>query len=243
MLLVSSGEGSSNKKMVHHLRVRRLVHIVGLGRWRRLLIDDFSSTQRYIDYLGEDSLITFGGRYGLALPFARRCLLNALHILNKNEMMQSTSSLSRKEEDDSNKATSASAKNLNHKNMLVGDSEASNATSTSIPASNGDFKETKAGMILSTTLESSLSFYEEICRKEINMIKQAVLGNLAHVELCLGNPLKALSTAKELQQLPNCSRMYIFLGHVYAAEALSHLNQPKEAANHLSLYVSVAIQR
>ncbi|URD83486.1 ATP phosphoribosyltransferase [Musa troglodytarum] len=90
-----------------------------------------------------------------------------------------------KEEDDSNKATSASAKNLNHKNMLVGDSKASNATSTSIPASNGDFKETKAG-----------------------------------------NPLKALSTAKELQQLPNCSRMYIFLGHVYAAEALSHLNQP-----------------
>lgn len=118
-------------------------------------------------------------------------------------MIQSTSSLSRKEADDSNKATSASAKNLNHKNILVGDSKASNVTSASIPASNGDFKETKAGMILSTMLESSLSSYEEICGKEIN-IKQAVLGNLAYVELCLGNPLKALSAAKELQQLRQC---------------------------------------
>ncbi|THU55408.1 hypothetical protein C4D60_Mb11t06230 [Musa balbisiana] len=54
-------------------------------------------------------------------------------------------SSNRKEEDDANKATSASAKNLNHKNILVADSKASNATSASIPASNGDSKETKTG--------------------------------------------------------------------------------------------------
>ncbi|KAK8604762.1 hypothetical protein V6N13_082236 [Hibiscus sabdariffa] len=70
------------------------------------------------------------------------------------------------------------------------------------------------------------------------MIKQALLANLAYVELELENPLKALSAARSLLELPSCSRIYVFLGHVYVAEALCLLNKPKEAAEHLSVYLS-----
>ncbi|WOK91615.1 CCR4-NOT transcription complex subunit 10 isoform X1 [Canna indica] len=230
-LLRKSGASSSEGEEIK-------VCAVGSGRWRELVIDDLNSTRRYLDCLGEDGLITSDGQYRLSLPFARRCLLNALYLLNNTEKVQSCSSLFRKEEDDSNKANSDSGKNLNHKNTVSGDSKASNVTSVSIPATNGDSKEIKTGMILNMTSQSSLSSYEEICRKENNMIKQAVLGNLAYVELSLGNPLKALSAARELQQLPDCSRMYLFLSHIYAAEALCYLNRSKEAAEQLSFYVS-----
>ncbi|KAI8023592.1 CCR4-NOT transcription complex subunit 10 [Camellia lanceoleosa] len=70
------------------------------------------------------------------------------------------------------------------------------------------------------------------------MIKQALLADLAYVELELGNPLKALSTARCLLELPECSRIYIFLGNVYAAESLCLLNRPKEAAEQLLIYLS-----
>lgn len=70
------------------------------------------------------------------------------------------------------------------------------------------------------------------------MIKQAILADLAYVELQLGNPLKALSTARSLLELPGCSRIYVFLGNIYAAESLCLLNRPKEAAEHLLVYLS-----
>ncbi|KAE8668699.1 hypothetical protein F3Y22_tig00112289pilonHSYRG00305 [Hibiscus syriacus] len=69
------------------------------------------------------------------------------------------------------------------------------------------------------------------------MIKQALLANLAYIELELENPLKAFSTARSLLELPGCSRIYAFLGHVYVAEALCLLNKPTEAAEHLSMYL------
>uniref|UniRef100_A0A0E0IGF4 CCR4-NOT transcription complex subunit 10 n=1 Tax=Oryza nivara TaxID=4536 RepID=A0A0E0IGF4_ORYNI len=90
---------------------------------------------------------------------------------------------------------------------------------------------------LNVTLQSSLALYDDICRKENLKIKQAILGDLAFIELCLQNHLKALSIAKLLQQLPECSRMYVFLSHVYAAEALCALNRPKEAAEQLTVYL------
>ncbi|RRT62801.1 hypothetical protein B296_00043183 [Ensete ventricosum] len=230
-LLTKTGVSSSDGKEVK-------VHVVGSGRCRRLVIDDFSSGHRYSDCLGEGGLITSDGQHRLSLPFARRCLLNALYLLSKGEKVQSNASLYIKEEEDTYLATSANSKNLSHKNVLSGSSKASNATLTPGTSTNGDSKETKGGILLNTTLQSSVSSYEEICRKEMNMIKQVVLGNLAYVELNLVNPLKALSAAKELQQLPGCSRMYIFLSHVYVAEALCYMNQPKEAAEQLSVYVS-----
>ncbi|KAF2318098.1 hypothetical protein GH714_041443 [Hevea brasiliensis] len=90
-------------------------------------------------------------------------------------------------------------------------------------------------------MQNSVSFFEDIRRRENQMIKQALLANLAYVELELENPEKALSIAKSLLEIPECSRIYVFLGHVYAAEALCLLNKPKEAAEHLSIYLSGGI--
>ncbi|KAJ6408091.1 hypothetical protein OIU84_011405 [Salix udensis] len=102
---------------------------------------------------------------------------------------------------------------------------------------NGDAKEQKGGTS-QEIMQNSISFHEDIRRRENQMLKQALLANLAYVELELENPEKALSTARSLLELPVCSKIYIFLGRLYAAEALCMLNKPKEAAEHLSIYLS-----
>ncbi|KAG1327921.1 CCR4-NOT transcription complex subunit 10 [Cocos nucifera] len=212
------------------------VHVVGRGRWRQLVIDDKNPKYWCLDDSG-DGVISPDGPYKLSLPFARQCLLNALHLLNNFELTKS--SANSEKEDDSNQTISLGGKNLSNKNSLAGDSKSSNATSASTPAgANDDSKEVKGGTSSNSTLQSSVSAYEDTCKKVNNLIKQAVLGDLAYVELSLENPLKALAAAQALQQLPDCSRIYGFLSHVYAAEALCHLNRPKEAAEHLSIYIS-----
>nr|GEW15225.1 CCR4-Not transcription complex subunit 10-like [Tanacetum cinerariifolium] len=105
--------------------------------------------------------------------------------------------------------------------------------------SNGDAKESKVGnSIGNPLLQSSVNEYEELCGKENHMILQAVLADLAFVYLELGNAEKALATARCLLRLPECSRVYSFFGNVYAAEAYCLLNQPKQASEHLSSYIS-----
>ncbi|XP_047337648.1 CCR4-NOT transcription complex subunit 10-like [Impatiens glandulifera] len=74
--------------------------------------------------------------------------------------------------------------------------------------------------------------------RENQMMKQAVLADLAYVELELGNPLKSLYYSELLLKLPECSKIYIFLGNIYAAEALCLLDQPKEASEHLFVYLA-----
>uniref|UniRef100_A0A6I9QJW6 CCR4-NOT transcription complex subunit 10 n=1 Tax=Elaeis guineensis var. tenera TaxID=51953 RepID=A0A6I9QJW6_ELAGV len=224
------------------------VHVVGAGRWRQLVIDEKNLKYSCLDGPGEDGAISPDGRFRLSLAFARQCLLNALHLLHNFELTKSGASNSKKEddsasnsnkEDDGDQAISLGAKSSSHRNASSGDSKASNATSASSPASaNGDSKEVKGGTSLSSPLQSSVTAYEDTCKKVNNLIKQAVLGDLAYVELSLENPLKALAAAKALQQLPDCSRIYNFLSHVYASEALCLLNRPKEAAEHLLVYIS-----
>ncbi|XP_019094843.1 PREDICTED: CCR4-NOT transcription complex subunit 10-like [Camelina sativa] len=87
------------------------------------------------------------------------------------------------------------------------------------------------------TNSDSLSAFKDICRREKQLIKQALLANMAYVELELENPIKALSAATSLLQLQDCSNINVFLGHVYAAEALCLLNRPTEACTHLSGYL------
>lgn len=65
-------------------------------------------------------------------------------------------------------------------------------------------------MSSNTSLQSFVFAYEETHRKENRMITQAVLADLAYVELCLENPLKALSAAKALLRLPDCPKIYMF---------------------------------
>ncbi|XP_020253864.1 CCR4-NOT transcription complex subunit 10-B-like [Asparagus officinalis] len=196
------------------------VHVAGSGRWRQLVIDDLKSTDGY-----SNSENTNGCK--LSLPFARYCLQNVLILLNKTEQkaIKSGDSVTALNQEESDQVKSG--KNSTHKNASTGDSKA-----------NGDSKENKGTSSSSSILQSSVSAYEDMRREENHMIRQAVLGALAYVELCLENPLKALSFSKSLLDLPECSKIYVFLGHTYASEALCWLNRSKEAAEYLSVYLT-----
>ncbi|KAK9282014.1 hypothetical protein L1049_004925 [Liquidambar formosana] len=217
------------------------VHVVGKGKWRQLVLEDGDLRSKHLDPVEHDGrVLGSDSQLYLSIPFARQCLYNAFHLLYAVESKFSKSTLppsSVSEEDKLGHSTSL--KGLNHKNLPGGDSKPSNETVVSAQAiANGDAKELKGGTGLIVILQNSISSYEDLLRRENRMIKQAVLANLAYVELNLENPLKALLAARYLLRLPECSQIYIFLGHVYVAEALCHLNRPKEAAEHLSVYVS-----
>ncbi|KAK9071364.1 hypothetical protein SSX86_009932 [Deinandra increscens subsp. villosa] len=154
----------------------------------------------------------------LSLKFAKTCLLNALHLLDCTyEDLNPDPNL-----------------NINGSNLKAGQGQGQ-------VSSNGEAKETKVGSnggIPNPLLQSSINEYEALCGKENKMILQAVLADLAFVYLELGNAVKALAAARCLLRLPECSRVYVFLGNIYAAEAYCLLNQPKQASEHLSGYVS-----
>ncbi|XVE71497.1 hypothetical protein DITRI_Ditri10aG0155600 [Diplodiscus trichospermus] len=214
------------------------VSVIGKGKWRKLLIEDGISRDVLSNSVEKDDLALGGdGQPMLSLSLARQCLYNALHLLNFSEWSHSQSVLPPNSSlEDNESSDGASFKNSNHKNLPGTDSKAS-TLSVGLVNSNGDFKDPKGGTN-QEIIQNSISYYEDICRRENQMIKQALLANLAYVELELENPLKALSAARSLLELPGCSRIYIFLGHVYEAEALCLLNKPKEAAEHLSIYLS-----
>ncbi|KAJ4959212.1 hypothetical protein NE237_026323 [Protea cynaroides] len=232
--LLKSCESSTNGEEVR-------VHVVGNGKWRQLLVEDGISRNRYLDPIEEYRLLGGDGQQRLSIPFARQCLLNALHLLNSLELKHlkadmSDSDLDNSDSEGDESSQSGSLKNSN-KNVSVGDVRASNVAVVSASANaNGDAKEAK-GVSPNNTLLSSVSAYEDMCRRENQLIKQAVLADLAFVELNLENPLNALSAANSLLRIPECSRIYIFLAHMYAAEALCRLNRAKEAADHLSVYI------
>lgn len=57
-----------------------------------------------------------------------------------------------------------------------------------------------------------------------------------------GKPFESSISCKSTAAAPGLSQnIYVFLGHVYAAEALCHLNQPKGAVEQLSLCFSDGI--
>ncbi|XP_062198997.1 uncharacterized protein LOC133901597 [Phragmites australis] len=214
-ILCANGASSCNDQIE--------VNVVGSGKWRHLIINPVNSRSN------SDSAGVTSDEHGnlVSLGFARQCLLNAQILLDTSEQEDLVPASGT---EDCNQGALQGHKSSGQK------STASTDLKTPGPAlanANGEQK----GTSLNATLQSSLAFYDDICRKEKLKIRQAILGNLAFVELCLENPLKALSFVKSLQQLTDCSRMYVFLSHVYAAEALCALNRPKDAAEQLSVYV------
>ncbi|RDX68101.1 CCR4-NOT transcription complex subunit 10 [Mucuna pruriens] len=216
------------------------VCVVGVGKWRQLVVEDqIPGNGRVDSFEGVDCCPSEDGRLKLSIPLARQCLLNALHLLDSNSadcLKSGLPSNSSVEENDESEVSPS--KNSNLKFLHGIDSKAfSVAVGLGLVNANGDTKEQKGANSLEL-VQNSLSYYENVRKRENQLVKQAVLANLAYVELELDNPVKALSVAKSLLELPECSRIYIFLGHVYAAEALCLLNRPKEAAEHLSFYLS-----
>ncbi|CAJ1944628.1 unnamed protein product [Sphenostylis stenocarpa] len=231
--LIKSSRLSSEKLGVE-------VCVVGIGKWRQLVVEDQIPANGHVDSSeGDDCCPSEDGRLKLSMSLARQCLLNALHFLdynNANCLKSGLPSNSSVEENDGSEVSPS--KNSNLKNLHGIDSKAfSVGVGLGQVNANGDTKEQKGGNS-QELVQNSLSYYENVRKRENQLVKQAVLANLAYVELELDNPVKALSVARSLLELPECSRIYIFLGHVYAAEALCLLNRPKEAAEHLSFYLS-----
>ncbi|KFK22360.1 hypothetical protein AALP_AAs57819U000100 [Arabis alpina] len=152
----------------------------------------------------------------LSLALARVCLSNGLYLLSglndSKSDLQSTLPL---DIDETKEASSSDHGEAN---------------------TNSDLKEAKGGMN-QAIIQSSLSAFKDIKTRENQFAKQALFANMAYVELELENPIKALSAANSLLQLPDCSKIYAFLGHLYAAEALCLLNRPVDAGAHLSAYL------
>ncbi|CAN1240772.1 CCR4-NOT transcription complex subunit 10-B [Linum perenne] len=223
--LIKGSRASSRKSEI-------MVHVVGKGKWRYLAVENGISRN---DSAEKDVPFLCNGQPELSMSFARQCLLNALHLLDYSELNHLKyglpSSFSMEESESSDVL-----KNTNHKNLTGIDAKASSGL-VQINA-NGDAKEQKGGGTNQEIMQNSISYYEDVHRRENQMIKQALLANLAYVELELENPDKALSSAMSLFELPECSRIFIFLGHLYAAESLCLLNKPKEAAEHVSIYLS-----
>ncbi|PSS08396.1 CCR4-NOT transcription complex subunit like [Actinidia chinensis var. chinensis] len=227
-LLKTSGANSDRSEVK--------VHVIGEGKWRQLAVEDGISGNGQVNFVEKDNWVLGDDKQpNLSVTLARQSLFNALYLLNCSETGLPRSSTL----EDSESREVGSFKNANSKSVSCGDSKASSVMvgSDQIIA-NGDVKEQKGGNIPNPTLQSSILDYEDIRRRENQMIKQALLADLAYVELELRNPLKALSTARSLLELPECSRIYIFLGNVYSAESLCLLNRPKEAAHHLLMYLS-----
>ncbi|KAF7806430.1 CCR4-NOT transcription complex subunit 10 isoform X1 [Senna tora] len=215
------------------------VRVIGKGKWRQLVVEDQIPRNGHVNLPERnDCCPSNDGQLKLSMLFARQCLLNTLHLLDSYKTNYLKSGLPSNTSVEENDSELSSSKNSNHKNLHSNDSKAfSVSVSLGQVNSNGDTKEQK-GVSAQEFIQNSLSSYEDVCRREKQLIKQATIANLAYVELELGNPVKALSIARSLLQLPECLRIYIFLGHVYAAEALCLLNRPKEAAEHLSFYLS-----
>ncbi|CAJ2634703.1 unnamed protein product [Trifolium pratense] len=213
--------------------------VVGFEKWRQLVVEDQILGNGHIQSSnGSDYCPSEDGRLKLSMSLARQCLLNALHLLDSYSTNRLKSGLPSNSSVENDTSEVLPSKISSRKNTHGIDSKAfSVAVGLGQVNSNGDTKEQKGGAS-QELFQNSLSYYEDLCRRDNQLVKQAVLANLAYVELELDNPVKALAAAKSLFELPECSRIYIFLGHVYAAEALCLLNRPKEAAEYLSYYLS-----
>lgn len=234
---------------------RLRVQVVGNGKWRHIILQDrmCKPTSEHTksdmeqgalelnNLLSPDDGVFFqlGQPVKLSMLFARQCLQVGLWLLNQNDgkaARLAVSGFSSEKGDEDSSQTTVGNKNLNQKSTAAGESKGvSNTTPGFTTSANGDGKESKASSGSSNPISASVDAYEELRRKENMAARQAILADLAYVELCLENHLKALNTAESLLKQPECSKTYIYLGHIYAAESLCRLNCPKEAAKHLSV--------
>lgn len=199
------------------------VNVVGSGRWRQLVINGCEGKK----------LEKIDGVELISLPRAREYLVNAMLLM---QVAESEAMLAIPPDDVMSDQSQARASGQKNATSGGTDSKAATPSSGSGQVGSGNGVAI-GGSNLNATLLSSVVSYVKICENENLKIKQALFADLAYVDLCLKNPLRALKFARSLIQLPGCSRKYMFLGHVYAAEALCLLNRLKEATELLSIYI------
>ncbi|KAL1554844.1 CCR4-NOT transcription complex subunit 10-like isoform X2 [Salvia divinorum] len=211
------------------------VNVIGKGKWKHVALRYGVPPNGQWDVGIVDLWPGDHKQPDLSLSLARQCLVNALYLLDSSEGKYSRFSSAPSTEQNEPRGTFSYG--TNHWNVGGDQKESDVPSGLSQVNSNGEVKEQK-GNNQSSSVYNSIVDYECIRMKENQMMKQAIFADLAYVELSLGNPLKALATAKSLLKIPECSRMYIFFGTMYAAEALCLLNRPEEAADLLTPYVS-----
>ncbi|GMP60738.1 hypothetical protein CsSME_00023478 [Camellia sinensis var. sinensis] len=124
------------------------VHVVGMGKWRQLAVEDGVSRNGKVDFVGmDDCFLGDDKQPNLSLSLARQCLFNALYLLNRSESKCSNSDSPRSstlEENESGEVTSSN--NTNYRSGSGGDSKVSNLmVGTGKINGNGDAKEQKGG--------------------------------------------------------------------------------------------------
>ncbi|KAI4376687.1 hypothetical protein MLD38_014423 [Melastoma candidum] len=216
------------------------LYVIGKGKWRRLAVKNSLRDGSEEDIRANDISPAGDEHMKLSLEFARVCLFNALYLVNQSESIHSDcSALPLESCGEGLESTGSVVSNdMNHKVLTGGDNKSMMAGFGPVTA-NGDVKEQKGGGIMCQELTNcSLSVNEDTIRRRTRILKQAIVANQAYVELELENPLDALSSALTLLQLPDCSKVYAYLGRVYAAEALCFMNRAKDAAAQLSIFIA-----
>ncbi|KAI4380466.1 hypothetical protein MLD38_006653 [Melastoma candidum] len=223
--IISTGDASDRSAMK--------LYVIGKGKWRRIAVRN-GLKDRYHEPAQEKELSPEeDGHLKLSLEFARVCLLNSLHLLNRSRSSSSEDSdLPPEPGIDGSESTGSNLR------ILTEEDNKSPAVGLGQVPANGDVKEQKGLGTCQEITNCSLSMYEDTLRRKMRVLTQAILTNQAFVELELENPMDALSHALSLLQLPECSKVHAYLGHVYAAEALCLLNRVDEAAAHLSVYLA-----
>ncbi|KAJ1697904.1 hypothetical protein LUZ63_006416 [Rhynchospora breviuscula] len=206
-----------------HVKEAITVKVAGSGRLRKLVVNGCEGLK----------LEEIDGLQLISLPRAREYLVNAMLLIQVSEsdaMFVGTP--------DDAASDQSQTRASGQKTTTSGSTDSKAPTPTSGSGQAGSVNGVMSGgSSMNATLLSSVVSYAKICEKENLKIKQAVFADLSYVDLCLKNPLRALKFARLLIQLPECSRKYLFLGHVYAAEALCLLNRLKEAAELLSIFI------
>lgn len=184
-----------------------------------------------------------------SLDYGRRCLRNALHLLEKEDTAAvaataaaaaASASEGKDEGSPLTELTSSgtgvqseltAVTTTNSDSRTSGGDSAGTATNIGGDSHSVDRDGKAPG---ASTLATNIVALEAEKSHQRMMRRVWAMACLAYIELCLNNPLASLAVAQRLLELPNCPPSYCFLARSYAAEALCLLDRPTEAAEHLS---------
>ncbi|CAM6122213.1 unnamed protein product [Calypogeia fissa] len=252
---------SANENSIPGKRDEIKVSVIGDGKWRRVVLpagslnptatnglylegnnegeENYNADQAANNVEGTGAALARPQK--LSMAFACQCLYTALHLLDKRDAKAAEAAAAVAAEvvdvtdvDDVTNSTGSQSQKDGTTEKKGNITPASGGTSSQV-SPNGDGKESKGTSGTSGTITAAIATFEEEKRKEHLVIRQAVLADLAYVQLCLQNPLQALKTASTLLSQPDCSQIYAFLGRLYAAESLCLLDRSREAVDYLSV--------
>uniref|UniRef100_A0A7I4AY17 CCR4-NOT transcription complex subunit 10 n=1 Tax=Physcomitrium patens TaxID=3218 RepID=A0A7I4AY17_PHYPA len=210
------------------------VTVLGDGAWRRVVLPGGSlnpivtnevklneSEEDVQVPVGSEKWFLFGKPRKLSLPFAIQCLQIATCLFDRCDVKAAEAAAEAA-------VVAAEVKDSDDvQSTKGGDLKGGGGSPT------GEAKDVKG-------LVAAVSAIEEQEIQEVAALRMWALAALSYCQLGVGHPLRALRSAEQLLRQASCARPYMLLGHVYAAEALCHLERPQEALEHLSTCLNEA---